>query len=76
MNCLSPCVEELKSEKLIKRSYLNNGVACVFESAYCVCVFVLCGLHMYMYCGTQQKTLMISEYEKEDSDCIHQQLEE
>ena len=31
------------SQKLIKRLYLNNGCACVFESAYCV-------LYLYMYC--------------------------
>ena len=37
--CLSPRVEEQNSEvkKYKKRLYLNNGVACVFES---VCIFI------------------------------------
>ena len=32
-----------QTQKLINGLYLNNGVACVFESAYCV-------LYPYMYC--------------------------
>ena len=48
-NCVFPpsCRRtELRSQEVNKRSYLNNGVACVFEFAYCV----LCDLHMYNVC--------------------------
>ena len=31
---------KLRSQEVNKRSYLNNGVACVFESAYCVFAYV------------------------------------
>ena len=31
---------ELRSQEVNKRSYVNNGVACVFESAYCVFAYV------------------------------------
>ena len=42
-NCvsLSSCGRtELRSQEVNKRSYLNNGVACVFESANCVLAYV------------------------------------
>ena len=39
LRIVSLLVSKNRSQKLINGSYLNNGVACVFESAYCVLYF-------------------------------------
>ena len=57
-NCVSLLVSKNRSQKLIKLSYLNNGVAwvfvftCVFEPAYCV-------LYLYMYCCCWYHWIMV-----------------
>ena len=54
-NCVSLLVSKNRTQKLKNSSYLNKGVACVFESAYCVLYLRVLQLLLILNngCGTQ-----------------------
>ena len=50
LRIVSVLMSKNRSQKLINGLYLNNGVASIFVSAYCVLYFPVFVLYLYQYC--------------------------